>query len=262
MLLYGKLARVTLKTRWAYKANLVLDLTFQMGMLSAELAVLLLIASAVHGIAGWNGYQLVFLYGLNSLSAGFYRVFGSEFHNFDKYLVHGDFDTVLTRPAPTLLVISARSIDVEQSGMMLEGAILVIVAVGHLNLLARWGALTVTGEILGAVVAGSLIWYAIVIVLAALGFWVTHTDDLATIFLYGPETAAGYPLSIYPRAVRVLFSAVLPVAFGGYLPARVILHKGLGPEWLALSAGVAVVSMMVATGFWRLGVRHYTSTGT
>lgn len=52
--LYAKLAIVTLKTRSAYKANLVLDLTFQMGMLSAELAILLLIASAVHGIAGWT----------------------------------------------------------------------------------------------------------------------------------------------------------------------------------------------------------------
>lgn len=212
--------------------------------------------------ADTTSYQLVFLYGLHSLSAGFYRVFGSEFHNFDKYLVRGEFDTVLTRPAPALLVVSARSIDVEQSGMMLEGAILTMVAVEHLHLLARYGALTVAGEIAAAVVAGSLIWYAIVIVLAALGFWVTRTDDLATIFLYGPETAAGYPLSIYPRAVRVLFSAVLPVAFGGYLPARVILHKGLGPDWLALSAGVAVVALTVATGFWRLGVRHYTSTGT
>ncbi len=258
---YKSVASATLRARLAYRWNFVLDLVFQIIMLMAELLVVVLIASAVHGIAGWSVYQIVFLFGLSSLSSGLYRVFASEFHGFDKYLVNGEFDSVLTRPAPALVVVSARSVDYEQAGMLVQGLAIVGYAAWRLHLWQIDGPILLA-QILSGWISGGAIWLGIVIAFATLGFWTTRIDDLAPVVLYGPETAANYPLSIYPRAIQAIFYGILPVAFGGYIPARVILHKGLSPVWLLVSFAVGAATLAGAVGFWQIGVRRYTSTGS
>lgn len=259
--MYRSVALATLKARLAYRWNFILDLFFQIVMLLAELLVVVLITAAVHGIGGWSVYQIVFLFGLSSLSTGLYRVFASEFHSFDKYLVNGEFDSVLTRPAPALVVVSARSVDFEQAGMILQGLAIVGYAAWRLHLWALDGPILLV-QICLAWLSGGAIWLGIVIAFATLGFWTTRIDDLAPVVLYGPETAANYPLSIYPRAIQALFYGILPVAFGGYIPTRVILHKGLGPLWLLASLGVGVATFAFALGLWQIGVKRYTSTGS
>ena len=258
---YLAVARATLRARLMYRWNFVLDVAFQWVMLMAELFVVILVASAVHGVAGWSVPQLILLFGLGSLAAGTYRVFASELHAFDKYLVNGEFDAVLTRPAPSLIVVAARSVDVQQVGMLLQGLVIVAYAVWRLHLWPQDG-FGIIGEITLAWLSGGAIWVGLVIVLATLGFWTTRIDDLAPVILYGPETATTFPLSIYPPSIKMIFYGILPIAFGGYVPARVILHKGLGPIWLLLSLGVAALTLVLSVVFWNIGVRRYTSTGS
>ncbi len=258
---YRAVTSATLRARLSYRWNFVLDIALQMVMLAAELLVVVFIAAAVHGIGGWSVDQIIFLYGLSSLSAGLYRVFASELHGFDRYLVDGEFDAVLTRPAPTLIMVSARSVDFQQAGMLLQGFLIVAYSSARLHLWRLDGP-WLLAQVAVAWMSGGLVWFGIVVAFAALGFWTTRIDDLAPVVLYGPETAANYPISIYPHAIQAFFYGVLPVAFAGYIPARVILHKGLGWLWLPACLGIGVATVVAAIGFWRLGVRRYTSTGS
>ncbi len=261
IVVYRAVAAAILRARLTYRWNFMLDLFLQIVMLLAELLVVVLIVTTVHGLGGWSVYQIVFLFGLSSLSSGLYRVFASEFHSFDKYLVNGEFDAVLTRPAPSLVVLSARSIDFAQAGMIIQGLAIVGYASQELHLWQLDG-FSLLWQTAIAWISGGAIWVGIVIIFATLGFWTTRIDDLAPVVLYGPETAANYPLSIYPRAIQAIFYGILPVAFGGYIPARVILHKDLGSVWLVISLGVSILTLAFAILFWQIGVRRYTSTGS
>lgn len=261
MRMYAIVAASSLRSRAAYRWNFILSLFFQMLMYTGDVAALLLIVGKVRGIGGWGTYDILFLSGLVFASSGVYRVLGSELHDFDKYLVNGEFDGVLIRPAHTLLTVAARSIDVEQGGAFLQGVVLMVVAWRHL---APDLGLGVTDALCAAlaVACGAAIWFAVVTATAALGFWTTRIDDLQPVLLYGPETAVSYPLSIYPRAVRWIFQTILPVAFGSYVPAAAILRKGPPLSDLGWCAAVAAASFVAAVGLWNLGVRRYTSTGS
>lgn len=258
---YRVLVMASLKARAAYRFNYVLSITMQMLLSFAELAVVLLIVHRVHTIGGWNADDITFLFGLVVFSSGVYRIFASEFHDFDKYLVNGEFDAVLTRPAPTLLTLMARSIDVEHSGRLIQGLVVLVVEFVRLGPQLHFGFMTIL-LVAYAIVCGSVIWVAMVIAVATIGFWTTRIDDLQPVFLYGPETAVSYPLTIYPRAIAALFYSIMPVGFGSFVPAAILLRKGMSPALWPVCGGIAVCAIALATLFWGVGVRRYTSSGS
>lgn len=259
--LYGVLFGFSVKARAAYGWSFFLAIFFQTLVYLGELAAVVLIVNRVGGIGGWGVYQIMFLFGLATLSAGFYRLFGSELHLFEKYLVNGEFDQILTRPVPSLIGVVSRSVDLEQGGAFLQGALVLGFAATHLGK-AVTGSWTFIPETLAGVLSGGAIWMGVVMATAAIGFWTTQIDDLLPVLLYGPEAASSYPLSIYPKGIQAIFYSVLPIAFGSFVPAVVILKKGLPPTALLLAVGVAAIFLFVATRIWEMGVRRYTSTGT
>lgn len=261
LVLYRVLAASSLRAKMVYRWNFVVSVLCQMVMYLADLAGVLVILRQVGTIGGWDAWDIVFLYGLVTSSAGVYLIFGAELHDFDKYLVNGEFDSVLTRPAPTVLTIAARSVGIEQAGACLQGIAVVAFASARLGPELGWGWARY-GEVAVAMATGAAIWFSMLVATATLGFWTTRIDDLQPVFLYGLQTAAEYPLGIYPKAVRAIFYSVLPVAFGSYVPASVLLGKGFGQLHLAASVAVAAACLVGSTAFWNVGVRHYASTGS
>lgn len=259
--MYRLVALSTFRTKTAYRFNFVVSLVLQMCMYFAELAAVILIVSRVHEIGGWTIYDLMFLYGLVHTSAGVYRVFASELKNFDKYLINGELDALLVRPIPVLLAVMGRSFNIEDMGQGVQGLVVLLYAWNRLQGTVPFTAMNIGLSFL-AVFSGSLIWFGIVLSVATIGFWTKRIDDLQPVFLYGPETAMQYPLSIYPKAVQSVFFSILPIAFGSYLPASAILHLGV-PTWVVYAGVlVAIVAVFLSLLFWRFGIRHYTSTGT
>ena len=65
-----------------------------------------------------------------------------------------------------------------------------------------------------------------------------------------------------PRALRTIFTFFVPVLVISYYPASALCGWG-EPLWkglLALPAGAGF--MAIALIFWRIGIRHYQSTGS
>jgi ABC-2 type transport system permease protein len=73
-------------------------------------------------------------------------------------------------------------------------------------------------------------------------------------------------MSIYNRWFRQIFTFIIPLATINYFPAHAILGRSdpLGStallQWLSPLAGV--VFLIVSLQVWRVGVRHYASTGS
>jgi ABC-2 type transport system permease protein len=80
---------------------------------------------------------------------------------------------------------------------------------------------------------------------------------------YGGTETAQYPLDIYRPWFRRFFTFVVPLACVGYLPVLGILRPGMAAPWVPYAAPLAgLVFLWVALMLWRVGVRHYTSTGS
>ncbi len=259
--LYLRSVQAALRAKMQYRTDFLTGLVLY-GVLSAtDFLMVAAILARFSRIGGWDVYEVGLLYGMASIAMGLYRTFGAELHAFERYLVYGEFDALLLRPWPTLLTLLGRSVEPERLGAVLQGAVILAVA-GHR--LVETGALSPLG--LAYVAAGSLLGtlvpLSLSLITAAAGFWVVRIGDLQTFTMYAPVTASHYPLTVYPRWLRTLLTSALPVGFINFVPVQYLLGKGGGAWALWVSPLVVVGFALLAYGFWRLGERHYQSTGT
>ena len=128
-----------------------------------------------------------------------------------------------------------------------------------------WTAATAALAV-GAILGGVGLFTGLFILQATLAFWTTEGLEIANALTNGGTETAQYPLVIYPGWFRRLFTYVVPLAGITYFPALAILGRDdpLGSatwtHWLSPLGGM--IFLLMALRVWRLGVRHYTSTGS
>jgi len=111
-----------------------------------------------------------------------------------------------------------------------------------------------------------LFFYGLVILGAVLSFWTTESLEIMNTLTYGGVETAQYPLAIYQKYFQRFFTFVVPLGMVTYFPILAILglDDPLGStramQITAPLAGFAFFALTLAV--WRIGVRHYTSTGS
>jgi ABC-2 type transport system permease protein len=214
-------------------------------------------------VNGWTLTEVAFLYSLGNLAYSLMRILGSQLDDFDRYIVRGDLDIVLVRPLPPLFYILASRVELIHVSRLFTSIVIFVVVFHlmhiHLNL-------CVAVFVIITIFSGAVIMFTFVLISATVALWTTKSGKLTDILTGASKEAVTFPISIYPLAVRILLTFILPVAFVTYYPAQHILHKNefLGmPEYFQFGAPfVAVALLLFSYIFWRLGLRRYHSTGS
>jgi ABC-2 type transport system permease protein len=272
MALYLRLLAASIRVRMQYKLDFLFTTLAYAVLTMADFLTVAAILYRYRAVAGWNIYEVATLSGVASSAYGLYRVFGGELDGFERYLVTGEFDTLLTRPWPTLASLLARNFDLGRAGALLQGLLVLTIGLRGIGLkgiglrgiglndsgLSPWMA----AYVYLLPVAGGCIFIGLSLAAAAAGFWLTRIYELQIFVLNAPQAAANYPQDLFPAWMRRLFLGVLPVSAMGYVPMRFALGKG-GSAWsLAVPFVAAALTLWVAYRFWLWGERHYQSTGS
>ena len=259
--LYRKLMLASVRAQMQYKLNFLTTAATTGLIMVIDFLVLSAILQRFDQVKGWNIYEVGVLYGLASASMSLYRMFAPEIHDFERYIVFGDFDQLLTRPVSPLTLLLTKNIELARIGGIAQGlAILVISLQGIHEAGKSIGWLIAYVPISLAV--GTVILFSVGLATATIGFWTGQIKDLQTFTLYAPATAANYPISLYPGWLKLLFYTVIPVAFMNYLPMLYLLDKGGTWVTLLMPVGMAALVCFLALRFWQYGIRHYHSTGS
>ena len=214
-------------------------------------------------VNGWTLAEVVFLYGLGNLAFSLMRIVASQLDDFDRYILQGDLDSVLTKPVPPLFYVLASRVELHHVARALTSIAIFILALNFAQI--RWST-SVAVFTVTTIVCGGAIMFALILVSATVALWTTKSGKLTDLLITTTKEAATFPISIYPNAVRLLLTFVLPVAFVTYYPAQRLLQKDdfLGmPESFQFGAPVvAFVMLGVGYLFWHYGLRRYQSTGS
>lgn len=175
----------------------------------------------------------------------------------------GQLDTMLVRPLGLLRQILATDFELRRFGRVAQGVVALVIAVGFAHV--RW---TVASAVLLVVtpVAAAVFFGSVFVIGGSVAFWWIDSSEFANGFTYGGRDFASYPITVYGSIFRRLFAFGLGFAFVSYYPALAILGRSdpLGlPRWVAWTSPlVAALMFGVAAFVWRIGVRHYRSTGS
>lgn len=211
----------------------------------------------------WNMQEMLFLFSLLFLTYGIMILFFTGLRDFGWTVRTGGFDRFLLRPRGVLFQLIFVNADwfaaIGHGGL---GLVLFILTAGRVGI--QWDVATVLYYIL-AVAGGVLIQGAIFLFLATLNIYLLETGSLKEVFYWNARKFAGYPVSIFHKAVQVFMIYVVPFAFVNYFPSQFLLRKPdmqQFPEiFLYLTPFVGVGMYLLAYLFWRYSLRHYESSG-
>jgi viologen exporter family transport system permease protein len=217
-----------------------------------------------HQLRGWQFGDIALLYGVINLAFAIADMMTRGFEVFGPDFVRtGNFDRLLLRPRSTPLQIAGHEFRLSRSGRLLQALVVLAIAVNLIDV--PWGALNVA-SVAAAVFGGIALFFGIMVLQATLAFWTVEGLEIANTLTYGGAEAASYPLDIYAGWFKTLLTVVVPLACVCYFPVAAVLGHGdvTGlPEWLLrLSPAAGFIFLGVSLCVWRLGVRHYTSTGS
>jgi ABC-2 type transport system permease protein len=142
-------------------------------------------------------------------------------------------------------------------GLDLVGLVLVLRSTTALGIPLTAG--TVAYLIL-AVLSGGAIFIGLNLITAVSSFWIVESIPL-TRSVFEMNEFAKYPLTIYPRAISIVLTWLVPYGLASFYPASRVLGRDVGAlAWM----GPPVAALLLWLGYrwWRIGLRHYASTGS
>lgn len=261
--LYQAFVRLKMKTMVEYRSAFFWSSLSLGASYVAEFVVLWIVIHQFQAINGWTAYEVLMLYGLNLLS---YSIAGSFISSPCNHLPNmvqtGSFDEVLTKPMNPLLYLICYRFAYQYTIHILVAVFVLVLSFTQLGLSITWmSALFMIIVVAG----GTLIQAATFLFTTVPVFWLVQNQGISG-FIHDLRGFIRYPISIYKSSIQIVLTLVLPYAFVNFYPAQYFLDKSeflmFHPVFQYLTPIVGLILIIGAYQFWKLGIRHYKSTGS
>ena len=261
--LYGHYLGISVRGQMQYRVSFAMLSLGHFVFTGIEFVGILVLFERFGSLQGWSLPEVAFLYGLVNIAFSISDAATRGFDMFGTMVKSGDFDRLLLRPRSTALQLVGQELTLRRVGRFAQGFLVLVWASASLDL--SWSPVAVV-LFVAAIAGGAALFAGLIVLQATLAFWTTETLEIMNAVTYGGVETTQYPLSIYEPWFRKVFTYVVPLGCVSYFPALAIMGRPdpLGSSLLFqyLSPLVGIGFLVVALQVWKVGVRHYRSTGS
>ena len=261
--MYGRFIIIYMKGKMEYHFSLLFELLANSILIGVYFAGFYVIFYNFDNIAGWNKYEVLFLFTTGWLSYSFSCFFfWSPMRDIGQLIRSGNFDLYLTRPIGPLIYLVLQQFQYTFFPRLIFSVIFWIYSMQKLQI--SWTAMTVFYYCVN-LSAAFIIFSAITIITGTVSFWTIKSEEMISLLTnndYGLKNFCDYPIEIYSKSVQWFLTFIIPYALTGYYPVSYILGKDFSHPWIAyISPCMALVMAFIACLFWKTGLKHYGGTG-
>ena len=261
--LYCRSMAMLIRCRLQYPASFLMQTLAQLVMEGGEFMALMLMIDRFDRLNHWLPGDLYFFVRLMSVTFYLTECFGRGVTGaFPTMIRTGQLDTLLLRPRGVLTQVLCADADPRRAVCIAVGV--ASLCIGCAQSSVRWSVINVL-LLLESVCFGCLLILGRFLLEAVFVIYSVKSVELTNALTYGGRSACEYPIDIYPRPLRLLFTVVAPFALVLHVPAARILGKPLygWPLWTAFVCPLAgLVSFGVFYRLFRAALTHYRSTGS
>lgn len=257
MKLYWKFFSIHLKSEMAYPASFFLSCVGRLLCTINCLVGIGLMMWRFGSIGDYTAGEVLLGFGVVMTAFNIAECFARGFDQFSKIVREGTFDRLVVRPRGLVFQVICQDTRMASLPNIVLG--IAVIAYGVSVSGIAW-TVPKALVLLSMVACGSLLFFGMFLVYAALCFFTMEGLEVLNIFTDGIRTFSQFPFDIYGKGVLFFTTAVMPMAMVQYWPLQYLMGKGgsiygmfpvlslwfLIPCWLA----------------WRLGIRHYASAGS
>ena len=258
MRLLLKYAAINFKSQMQYKMNFALLTLGQFLISFATFIGVYFMISIVNIVDGFTYEQILLCFATMNLAFSFTELFTKNFQNIPRLIGNGQFDRILVRPRGILFQTVASRVDFCRFGRTLQAVTIFAYAIPACGV--AWRPDKVATLVL-MVACGSLVFSALFLISASCAFFATQGLDFMNIFTFGGREHGSYPFSIYGKEVLTFLTFVVPLATFQYYPLLYLLGMEQGALHM-LAPLLGLLILVPAYALFRMGLRHYKSTGS
>jgi len=210
-------------------------------------------------LAGWNYYQVLFLYFYSRTIILFDNfLFKRGINTFAKSMVRrGDYDFFLIKPINSMYLTSISSPQIYFVMTTFFYLILAAYALLHSGVVIHLVSI-LWFMILS--VFGFALYYFLNIICVTPTFWFIRLYSLRNV-INKANIFMRYPLGILPYILQFAFTILFPIAIISNIPAVTVFYP---PRMLYIVYMIAITIIfgLIANAFWKFGQKHYSSASS
>lgn len=248
-------AKQSLGKMLAYRITAAFTILFGILFAAAEVVAIVVYYQYTDEIAGWDLTSFLMLYATFGFIQHLYQFMFVVSHEelMDK-IIEGELDYELVRPLDSQFLCSVKTLDYPSLINMLIPLGLLIYSVKRLGLVLTTQVLIPYTVLM---LLGVWLYYLLNQFFVVMAFWVERPRKLAGVpeFLF---EFASRPRTVYPRALQVTLTLVLPVLTAVNAPVELLRGEFDMITLLAFVVALLVMSVIVRVQ-WLIGIRRYAS---
>ncbi len=258
MRLYLQYFKIHIQSAMEHKVSFFLTLLGQVLMTVTAFLGIYFMFLRFHSVKGFTYEEVLLGYSTVLFSFSLAEMFARGFDTFSSMISNGEFDRIMVRPRNEVFQVLAYKIEFTRIGKLIQALFMMLYVVWKSDII--WTPRK-AGVLLMMIIGGAVLFSGLFLVYAALCFFTTEGLEVMNIFTDGGRELGRYPLGIYGNAVLKFFTFIVPLAMIQYYPLLYLTGRDdraiLG--FCPLAGFVFLVPCYI---LWRIGVRHYTSTGS
>jgi ABC-2 type transport system permease protein len=257
--IYGALWKNSVAREMSFKSNFLLWIVVEFLWFALQLSFIGVLYLHTDAIASWTKWQVVLLIGASHFIQQIFQAFFLvNCTQLSELVRTGKLDFLLLLPVNTRFIISLRQVDLGGFVNALLGVGVMGYAAARLHLTPT--ALQIAG-FLGLSVAGILIHYSLMFLLAGISFWTVRAQGIVWGY-YNLFNIARMPDEAFRGVFKAVFTFAIPMLLVSNVPARLLADKLTSPMPILLLLAMCGVCLLVSEWGWRRSLRHYTSASS
>lgn len=256
--LYIKYISIHIKSAMQYKMSFFLTAFGQFLVSFNVFLGIFFLFQRFHRVADFTYSEVLLCFSLMLMEFSLAEMVARGFDRFPSMIGNGEFDRVMVRPRNLIFQVLASKFELSRLGRMFQAVVIFIygLSVGEV----AWTFPRVL-TLLFMLVGGTLVFSGIFLIYAALSFFTIEGLEFMNVLTDGARDFGRYPVGIYGKRILQFCTFVVPYALIQYYPLLFLLGRDNNPLYmfLPLMASFFLVPCYI---IWRIGVRHYKSTGS
>ncbi|WP_134699857.1 ABC transporter permease [Ammoniphilus sp. YIM 78166] len=247
-----------LKTKMAYRLDLLNEMVSDFIFQAVNLVFILVVFQHTSLINGWSREEIIFIYGFFLVPYALFTTFFNLWDFQERYIIKGEMDRVLTRPAHNLFQVMLENLNPESLAGAVTGMIIMGYASFQMDLSYAWYDPLIFVVL---VLSGVLLYGGVYTGIAAIGFYSDSKTGIAPM-IFNIQNYGRYPVDIYNNVIRFVLTWILPFAFVGVYPAAYFLGRDELQLYVWLTPVMGVLFFLVGLFVWNQGVKNYRGAGS
>ena len=257
--IYAALWKNSVTREMNFKTNFLLWIFVELLWFGLQLSFIGVLYLHTDHIGTWTKWQVVMLIGASHFIQQIFQAFFLiNCTNLSELIRTGKLDFLLLLPVNTRFVVSLRQVDL---GAFVNAASAVGVIAFAAHQMHFVPAFIHVVGFLVLCVAGILIHYSLMFLLASISFWTVRAQGIVWGY-YNLFQIARMPDEAFRGVFKAVFTFAIPMLLVSNVPVRVLVNKLSSPLQLCFLLAMSLFCFAVSELGWRASVRRYTSASS